>query len=93
MEHCLPDLQAQLDREILDVEKQNPGRWESFVARPWFVVDAPPMTRFIFPGAWILRPVLGLGMLDAAMNGDKLRVLDNSTLRSKGEAALAKRKS
>jgi hypothetical protein len=84
-------LQAELDREVLDEEKQHPGRWESFVARPWHVVDQPPMQRYL-SDAWILREELGAAMLDAALNGNDARILDNAALRSKGQKALEKHK-
>lgn len=62
------------------------------MVRPWFVVDEPPRTRFVFPGAWIFRPVLGAGMLDAALNGGEPRLMDNTALKARGDAALAKLK-
>jgi hypothetical protein len=42
--------------------------------------------------AWILREELGAAMLDAALNGNDARILDNAALRSKGQKALEKHK-
>ena len=58
--------------------------------RPWFVVDVPPKVRFIFPGAWIYRDTLGAAMLDAALNGGEPRVLENTALNARDQAALEK---
>ena len=85
-------MQADLDREILALEKQNAGRWESFIIRPWFVVDDKPKIAYILDNSWIPRPELGAAMVDAALHGSNERILDNATLRKNGQAALQKQK-
>ena len=85
--------QADLDRDILAIEKQNSGRWESFVVRPWFVCDEKPYIGHVLgPNSYIFRTELGAAMVDAALNGGEPRLLDNTTLRVKGQAALEKQK-
>lgn len=81
-------MQAELDREVLAVETQNPNRWESFVVRPWFVCDSKPYISYI-SDAYIFREELGAAMVDAALNGGDQRLLDNAALRQKGQAALS----
>ena len=78
-----------MDREVLALEQANPGRWESFVVRPWFVVEQPPMMRYI-SNAWILTDELGAAMVDAALHGSKDKIIDNSLAKKNGQAALEK---
>ena len=72
------------------MDEQEPGRWESFVVRPWYVVDAPPAISHVIANSWIFREELASAMVDAALNGGEPHLLDNATLRTKGQAALAK---
>lgn len=72
------------------MEEQNPGKWETFVARPWAVVDEPPMLSYIVSNSWIYRKELGAAMVDAALNSGDKRLLNNEDLRAKGQAALSK---
>ncbi len=85
--------QGVVDRKVLDVETQNPGRWESFVVRPWHVVDQPPMIRHVVANSWILREELAAIMVEAALNGGLPRLLDNATMRIKGQEAIEREKS
>ena len=84
--------QGDLDRNVLALESQNPDRWESFVVRPGFVCDAVPYIGRVWPSSYIFREELGAAMLDAALNGSEQRLLDNATLREKGQAALKSEK-
>ena len=72
------------------MDKQHPGKWESFVVRPWMVVDKPPFLSYVLSNSWIYRYELGAAMVDAAVNGGEVQLLDNAPLRQKGQAALAK---
>ena len=81
--------QEDLDQKILALEKENP-KWESFVVRPWHVVDEEPTSRIKLAMGWILRKELGAAMVDAALNSSEQRLLDNAQLREKGQAALSK---
>ena len=81
-------MRGEMDRDVLDVEKQNPDRWESFIARPWFVVDEKPRIDYVWSNGWIFREDLAAGMVDAAINGGEPRLLDNAALRTKGQGAL-----
>ncbi|KAK5174214.1 uncharacterized protein LTR77_001294 [Saxophila tyrrhenica] len=84
-----PDTQqGKLDQEVLDTETQNPGRWESFVARPWHVVDEPPRIRFLVSNSWIYKDELGAAMVDAALNGGGERIMDNAPMRERGQKAM-----
>lgn len=80
--------QGVLDRDLLAIETQNPGRWETFVVRPWFVVDVKPYISYILSNSWIYRKELGAAMVDAALNSGEERVINNAELRVKGQAAL-----
>lgn len=82
--------QGVLDRDLLAMEDQNPGKWETFVARPWYVVDEPPMISHVLSNSYIFRKELGAAMVDAALNSGDKRLLPNGDLRAKGQAALAK---
>ena len=77
-----------MDRDVLAVEEQLKGRWESFVVRPWRVVDEVPS--FSNTNSWLYRKELAAAMVDSAINGGEPRLLDNATLRAKGQAALKK---
>lgn len=79
-----------LDRDLLAMEERHPKTWETFVARPWFVCDQPPMISYVLSGSYIFRKELGAAMVDAALNSGDKRLLDNADLRAKGQAALAK---
>ena len=81
-------VQADLDRDVLKLEEQNKGLWESFVIRPWHVVDEPPFISKIVSNSWIYRTELGAAMVDAALNGNNERIINNAELRTKGQAAL-----
>jgi hypothetical protein len=82
-----------LDREVLATETQNSGRWESFVVRPWFVVDEKPRIGYVFgDNSWVLRPELGAAMVDAALNGGRERIISNTELRRIGQKVLEKTK-
>ena len=82
-----------LDREVLATETQNSGRWESFVVRPWFVVDQKPYVGYVFgDNSWVLRTELGAAMVDAAVNGGYDRVINNTQLRSIGQKVLERTK-
>lgn len=82
-------MQADLDREVLAMEEQNKGRWESYVVRPWFVVDERPKVAYVFgDNSWILREELGAAMVEAAVNGGESRLLDNATLKFNGRKVL-----
>lgn len=86
-------LRAELDREVLATEQQNQGRWESFVVRPWFVVDAKPYVGYVLgENSWILRSELGAAMVDAAVNGGYERVLSNTRMREIGQEVLKREK-
>jgi hypothetical protein len=84
---------AILDREVLATEQQNTGRWESFVARPWFVADEKPRIAYALgENSWIVRDELAAAMVDAALNGGEPRLMDNATLKEKGRLALERTK-
>lgn len=86
-------LRAELDREVLATEQQNQGRWESFVVRPWFVVDAKPYAGYVLgDNSWILRSELGAAMTDAAVHGGNERVLSNTRMREIGQQVLKRGK-
>ncbi|KAK3684699.1 hypothetical protein LTR37_020029 [Vermiconidia calcicola] len=86
-------IRANLDREILALPEKHAGRWESFVARPWFVVDSPPMSRYLLGEAsWILREELAAAMVDAALRGGEERLLGDGALRRKGQEAIGREK-
>lgn len=72
------------------MEEQHPGKWETFVARPWYVVDEPPMISYVLSNSYIFRKELGAAMVDAALNSGDKRLLENADLRAKGQAALSK---
>jgi hypothetical protein len=81
-----------MDQDVLNTETENPGRWESSVVRPWHVVEQPPMIRYIASNSWIYREELAAVMVDAAVNGGLPRLLDNATMRIKGQEAIAREK-
>ena len=84
---------AILDREVLATETENTGRWESYVARPWFVADAKPNVSYALgENSWILREDLAAAMVDAALEGGEPRLMDNATLKEKGRLALERTK-
>ncbi|KAK3711108.1 hypothetical protein LTR37_009895 [Vermiconidia calcicola] len=86
-------LRANLDRKILALSEKHAGRWESFVARPWFVLDSPPMSRFLLGEAsWIYREELAAAMVDAALEGGEERLLGDGALRRKGQEAIGREK-
>ena len=82
-------MQAELDRNILAIDRQHPDRWESFVVRPWMVVDSPPKLSYVLSNCYILRIELAAAMVDAALNGSNESLLDNAPLREKGQQALS----
>jgi len=76
------------DQDVLKVGEEDPEHWESFVARPWHVVNEPPMMSNFVNNSYILIPELGAAMLDAAMNGSEQGIMDNAFMRTKGQQAL-----
>lgn len=82
--------QAELDRDLLAIEDQNANRWESFVVRPWFVVDKEPVISYVLSNSFIFRTELGAAMVDAALNSGDQQLLANAELRKKGQAALSR---
>lgn len=77
-----------LDHDILRIGDDDSSRWQSFVARPWYVVDAPPMLSNIVENCYILIPELGAAMVDAALHGSEQGIMDNAFMRQKGQNAL-----
>lgn len=72
------------DNEVLALEKQHPGKWVSFVSRPWHVVDEP-LTGFKLINEYILRPELGAAMTDAVLNGGVERIMTNEEMKERGQ--------
>ena len=86
-------VRGDLDREVLATETQNSGRWESFVVRPWFVVDEKPYAGYVLgDNSWVLRTELGAAMCDAAVQGGNERVISNTELRRIGQKVLERTK-
>ena len=80
-----------MDDDLVALGSQHPDRWESYVVRPWHVVDEPPRISHFVSNSYIFRPELGAATADAALNGDAERGIGNEALRVKGQAALKAR--
>ena len=85
-------LRGDMDRAVLKVAKdEGKGRWESYVARPWYVVHEPPaVSKVLGENSYIFIPELGAAMVEAAMVGCERSVLDNGFMKGLGREALGR---
>lgn len=89
-------LRGDMDREILALNQggqsvEGGGRWESYVARPWYVVEQPPaVSRVLGEDSYIFTPELGAAMVEVAREGCGREVMENAFMKGLGREALAK---
>lgn len=83
-------LRGDMDRAVVKVAEDHPDSWESYIARPWYVLPKRPavVTAVFGENAWIHIPQLGAAMVDAAMNGSEQVYMDCGFMKKKGEQAL-----
>lgn len=82
-------LRGDMDRSVVKLAEDNRDIWESYIARPWFVVpERPAIANVLGENSYIPIPVLGAAMVDAAMNGCEKAYMDNAFMKEKGQQAL-----
>lgn len=79
-----------MDRSLVKLAEDDSNNWESYIARPWYVLpERPPIIAAIFgENSWIPTPNLGAAMVDAALNGSTKVYMDNAFMKDKGVQAL-----
>lgn len=82
-------LRGDLDRRLVRLSEQHPDTWESYVARPWYVLPARPRIAGVLgEDAWIWMPHLGAAMVEAALHGSEKVYMDNAFMKESGARAL-----
>lgn len=82
-------VRGDMDRSVVKFAEENPDTWESYIARPWYVVPKQPaISNVLGENSYILIPQLGAAMVDAAINGSEKVYMDNAFMKAKGQQAL-----
>lgn len=82
-------LRGEQDRAVLKLSEDHAGKWESYVARPWYVVpERPALASLLGENSYIPIPWLGAAMVDVAVNGAGEGILDNAWMKGKGKEVL-----
>lgn len=85
-------LRGQQDRAVLQLSEEHAGKWESYVARPWYVVpERPAIANLLGENSYIPIPWLGAAMVDVAVRGAEMGILDNAWMRGRGKEVLEAR--
>lgn len=82
-------LRGDLDRSLVKLGEEQPESWESYIARPWYVLpERPRIASVLGENSWIFMPYLGAAMVDAALNGCEKVYMDNALMKERGAQAL-----
>lgn len=82
-------LRGDMDRAVVKIAEDNPDVWESYVARPWYVLhEKPAVARVLGENSYILIPQLGAAMVEAAIKGAGEVYMDCGFMKEMGRKAL-----
>lgn len=73
-----------IENELISYAEAHASSFESYVLRPGFIVPTDAYVQAMVLGMWSAIKVdqLGRKMIDIALNGDKLQILDNAAMTS-----------
>lgn len=77
-------VKGEIENELISYAETHAITFESYILRPGFIVPADGYIKAMVLGMWSAIKVdqLSRKMIDIALNGDKLQILDNSAMTS-----------